>query len=87
MDKNNTEVVRAGIQNIMRTLASSGVNLNITEGQILLISQGAAALIDVINDAAVKKALAAGQAGADSITTVEQANDLLKAAADAEAKR
>ena len=62
------------------------INLNVTDAQIEVIRNGLLALVDVINNASAKKAVLAGQAGADSVNTVEQANTILKALADKEKK-
>lgn len=80
-------VVEEGISDIIDRLARSGVSLNVTDTQIAYMSKGVLALIEVINNASIKKADAAGQIGADSIKTVDDANALLKALADDEAKR
>ena len=80
------QVVKEGIKSITDRLVSAGVKIDVTDEQIELIGKGVIALVDIISNTAVKKSVIAGQAGADSITTVEQANTILKAAADKEIK-
>ena len=81
------EVVKEGIKSIADRLAVNGISLNITDAQIEVIGKGLIALIDVINESSIKKAEAAGQAGADGIKTVDDANAIMKAIAESEAKR
>lgn len=80
-------MIKEGIIDIADKLARAGVNIDITDAQLEYISKGMIALVDVITMSSVKQAEAAGKLAADGVTTIDQANAILKAVADGEASK
>jgi len=58
--------------------------LNLTPEQVALLGRGLVALGEALTQGAVRKAEAAGVAAAAGVTTVEQANAVMEAAAAAQ---
>lgn len=69
-----------GVEAVVDALGLKGV----TPEQLELIAEAVVGLVDVLGGAMLKRAAAAGAAAAAQVTSVEQANEVLKAAAQAQ---
>jgi hypothetical protein len=67
--------------------ALSNLGVRLSPEQAALIAKGVVALVESVTQAQLRKAEAAGVAAAAGVTTVEQANEVLKAAAAAQEQK
>jgi hypothetical protein len=77
----------AGVKAVIDTMALAGIKVDLTGSQIVLVGEGLMLLINLASNSALKHAAAAGQAGADSVKTVADANSILEALAANERTR
>lgn len=64
--------------------ALSLLGVKLSPEQAALIAKGVVALVEAVTQVQLKRAEAAGRAAAAAVTTVEQANEVLEAAAAAQ---
>lgn len=70
-----------GVESVLDVLRKQGVPVALSAEQVELVAEGVIVVVDLINRATLKAAHAAGVQAAAAVTTVEQANEVLKAAA------
>ena len=75
-----------GVTDVLGALTAAGLKVSLTPEQVRSIAALVVGLVGVVSGAAVKHAALAGVDAAAAVTTVEQANAVLKAAAAAQEK-
>jgi hypothetical protein len=73
-----------GILGVVDALRQGGVKVELTPEQVEMVGRMVLGLLQLVTGGALKAAHAAGVAAAAGVTTVEQANEVLKAAAAAQ---